>query len=572
VPWALYRRGPARDYVDVPWEAFCHYLSRAQLKQLAGEEVGGKVQLDADTRRKSDETKPDGPVPDLYGRAEVWEVWDKESKKVIFIARGWNEGPLHEVDDPLGLEGFFSSPRPMQAIASPDTLTPVTPYEVYRDLAEELNLVTRRISAIIKQLKVKFGYAAVGNLAADLKSLESAEDGEGIPFSGVEQFLQKGGLDQAVLFWPLDPSVKALAQLYLQRDQIKQTIYEVTGIADILRGQSDPNETLGAQQIKQQWGSLRIQKMQGEVARFARDLFRMKAELIATRFTPANLQMMTGIRLDEQGLQILKSDALRSYRIDIESDSTIRADMTRSQEQMNLFLQGTAQFAQSMGGVVPLAPQLLPAVIEVYSAFARKFKLGKQAEDALDSLSQMAPQMAEQAQQGEQDPKAQADMAKVEIEKERLELDKQDRAATHQRENTKVENEATFKQRELDLQEKKINTEAQLKVREQDTNAHLKVREQDTNATLKDKELNTNERVEGKKIKLSAAQKRKELAEIENGPEVGDEPAPDPNKPLLDAMQGLAAMLEQTVKAVSARKRVVRDPKTNRVIGVEPVH
>jgi hypothetical protein len=37
----------------------------------------------------------------------------------------------------------------------------------------------------------------------------------------------------------------------------------------------------------------------------------------------------------------------------------------------------------------------MPTVIEVYSAFARTYKLGKQAEDALDKLSDQGKQMAE---------------------------------------------------------------------------------------------------------------------------------------------------------------------------------
>jgi hypothetical protein len=482
VPWAQFRRGPGKVWPDVPWVAFCHYLSRKQLKRLAGEKVGKEVQLDALVRKK-DEVKPDGPVPDLYGRAEVWEIWDKEARKVIFIARSYAEGPLAEVEDPLSLEGFFPCPRPMYAIASPDTLCPVTPYEVYRDLAEELNLVTRRIAKIIAQLKVKGGYAAAGNLADDLKTLESADDGEFIPFSGVEQFLSGGGLEKAIMFWPLEPAVKALAQLYLQRDQIKQTIYEVTGIADILRGQTDPDETLGAQQIKAHWGSLRIQRMQAEVARFARDLFRMKAELIATRFTPQNLEMMTGVRLDEQGQAMLQNDALRTYRIDIESDSTIRADMTRSQEQMNLFIGATAQFATAAAGVIPLAPQVLPAAVEVYTSFARKFKLGKQAEDALDSLSQAAAQQStqpaepspEEIKAKAMEQKAQLDaqmlQQKMAMEQQKGQMDLQAQQQKHEMELQKMQAEIQMQREEMQIMREKLGMEMQAKREEMELDA-----------------------------------------------------------------------------------------------------
>jgi hypothetical protein len=408
VDWADYRQGPAKSWDRVPWVAFRHYLSRRELKAKFGEK-GTKAQLDSLTRPKTDHD-PEKPPPDLYGRAEVWEIWDKEGQEVVFVARGYGEGPLNRIKDPLGLEGFFCIPRPMQAIRRRGSLTPVCPYEVYKTLAEELNLVTRRISKIVAQLKVRGMYASSDG--GDMKTLESADDGELIPATSIAHFANQGGLEKAILFWPLDPAVKALQQLYAQRDQIKQTIYEVTGIADILRGSTQASETATAQQIKAQWGSLRIQRMQQEVARYARDLFRLKAEVMCKHFTPEMLQMMTQIQLTPEAQELMKS-ATTAYRIDIETDSTIRADLTRMQEQMNQFLQGTAQFAQAAMGIVQLVPEALPVVVEVYSSFARSFNLTKSAEDALESLSEIAKQASQQPKGQQEDPEAKAAEAKM---------------------------------------------------------------------------------------------------------------------------------------------------------------
>jgi hypothetical protein len=44
-------------------------------------------------------------------------------------------------------------------------------------------------------------------------------------------------------------------------------IYEVTGISDIVRGQGNAQETATAQEIKSQWGSLRIRKLQKQIER-----------------------------------------------------------------------------------------------------------------------------------------------------------------------------------------------------------------------------------------------------------------------------------------------------------------
>jgi hypothetical protein len=213
-----------------------------------------------------------------------------------------------------------------------------------------------------------------------------------------------------------------LQQLYTQREAIKATIYEVTGLSDILRGASSASETATAQQIKSQWGSLRIQNLQKEVQRVARDLFRIKVELMAKHYDPQTLVMAANMQDDDPqrlqaALQMFKSSILH-YRVDIETDSTIRADLSRNQEQMNLFLAGSGQFVQGMMGAAQMMPQLLPAMVEVYTAFARNFSLGKQAEDALDQLSSQAPQMAEKASQPQNDPadkKAAVEQQKAEM-------------------------------------------------------------------------------------------------------------------------------------------------------------
>jgi hypothetical protein len=131
---------------------------------------------------------------------------------------------------------------------------------------------------------------------------------------------------------------------------------------------------------------------------------------------------MTGLQLTPEAEQILRSDALRSYRIDIETDSTIRGDVGRKLEQMSQFIQGTASFAQAVGGIVQTAPPLLPMFTEVYAAFARQFDLGKQAEDALDQMSANVQQFMQQQQQQAGQPDPAAEKAKVDAEAKQAEL------------------------------------------------------------------------------------------------------------------------------------------------------
>lgn len=477
VHWKQFRRGPAYVWDDVPWIAFELYLTREELEKLSPK-YGSKVSLDVSVNKPNEKTE-DRTIPEIFKRARVWEIWDKDSRKVIFIAESFKERPIREEDDPLELEGFFPIPRPLYAVETSNSLVPIVPYEIYKAQAEELEKVSDRIVTLTEAVKAKSLHDA---RITEMERLNNADDADSVPIENVAIFADGSKLADHVMFYPIEVIVAALEKLYLARDQIKQTIYEITGIADIMRGQTNPNETLGAQEKKIQWGSLRIQNKQQEIQRYARDLFRIKAELFATKFEPQFLTMMTGIPLvpqptgnpqtDQQAqeqsaavLKMLKSDKLRGFHVDVESDSTIRADLSRNQQNMTLFLQGTAQFAQSMGPIVMTFKEMTPAVIDVYSAFARNFKLGKQAEDALDKIGQLAQEAAQQPQQPS--PEQQAEAAKAQAAQQQMQMQMQadqQKAAMeaknaqdkHQMDMAKMTAELQIKQQELAMKKEEL--------------------------------------------------------------------------------------------------------------------
>jgi hypothetical protein len=297
VPWRSFRRGPGKSWKDVPWVSFELYLSYSEVERLIeGEKDSARIlkelkfSYSAEPKKQAEQQGEN--LSKLAMRARVWEIWDKDNREVHFIAPDYSNRRLTTMKDPLELVDFFPIPRPLAALMAPDSLVPITLLQVYETLLEELNEVQRRILKLTGQLRPRFGYAG---LSDDIKSINEADDGEGVALSSAEMFItQGGGLDKAITWWPLDSIVNALAQLTQQREMIKATIYEVTGLSDIVRGASDPDETATAQQLKSQWGSLRIQKMQSEVARFARDLFRLKAEIMANKFSFETMLLMTG--------------------------------------------------------------------------------------------------------------------------------------------------------------------------------------------------------------------------------------------------------------------------------------
>jgi len=378
VSWADYREGPAKRWRDVPWVGYKHAISEADKKRLESDDVA---------KAYADEPDADNEELDV----DVWEIWCKETSKVYFVIES-NSRVLSVMDDPLKLTGFFPQPAPVQPITGTGRRTPVCPYAVYQKLAEELDAITVRIDGLVSGLKVR-GIVATG--AEVIEELASAGDNTIITAGDLEGLMAMGGIEKAIAWWPIDKAVAVLRELYLAREQVKATIYEVTGISDIVRGASNSGETATAQQIKTQWGSMRIKKLQRLIERCVRDVFVISAEIIAQHFSQETLQKMSGIQISPEAMQLLQKP-LDHYRIDVESDSTVRADLTRMRGEMSEFLQGTASFFETMAPVVQQSPKVAGPVAALYSSFARQFSLGREAEAALDQMVQLAQEASEQ--------------------------------------------------------------------------------------------------------------------------------------------------------------------------------
>lgn len=452
VNWEDFRHGPGKRWEEVTWIAFRHKMSRKQLVEKFGN-LGKEVNLDTpedDVLSKLDDTK----IEDLFKRADIWEIWDKDEKKVIFISKSYKERPLQEIHDPLGLSGFFPTPEPLYAIEDTGTLIPGTLYEQYREQANELNRVSSRINVIINGLKLRGVYDS--QLGGVIQSLMEGEDNKLIPTDDAVAFIERGGLDKAIWLMPIDMAAKVLEVLEASRERIKQTIYEITGIADIIRGATDPQETLGAQKIKSEWGSLRIQKIQKDVQRLARDLIRITAEIISEKFDIALLDQATDMNIAmqaQQGVQplqaqtggvgqtppgqmgpvapaptldqisqLMKSDAMRAYRIDIETDSTIQELAKQDQEEVTKLLQGIVEFLNGIAPAVQSGALPIEAVKALLMTAVRRFKLGAEVEDSLEGIQppQAPPDQETVNAQAEAQAQEQRDRQTMELERAKL--------------------------------------------------------------------------------------------------------------------------------------------------------
>jgi len=371
---------PCRQFRDTQWVAFRHLFTEKQvLKEFNDSQQLQKLKTDnkmeevlkwteesaaKDTVGGGGAMKTSDKLGDVIKKCMVWEIWDAQERQIIWYIRE-SRGIVLRVDpDALGLSGFFPIPRPLLAVTTTDSQLPRPYYDLYRHLASDLDETSSRISDLTKKIKVRGGYNAANR---DIANMLLADDGKMIPVDGID--LMNGGLQNHIWLVPILEWMNALKELYTARDQTKGAIYEVMGISDIMRGNTNPYETATAQRIKGTMGTNRLDGQKTVCANFALDLLRMKAEIISKNFDASTLTKMTGEEVTPAVEAILRDDFQRVCAIDIETDSTIAIDETQEQEanaKILMAMQGILQGAQGllMTGVLP-PPMIIQFTLEL---------------------------------------------------------------------------------------------------------------------------------------------------------------------------------------------------------------
>lgn len=446
VPWNRFLHGYATKWKNVPWVAFELPMTKEEFADNFGEELAALCEWTSIETEKSDESdgRREANTETATQGAWVYEIWDKRTRKVYFVTESLKERLLKVVTDPLNLSGFFPCPRPMMLFSPISSLTPVALYQFYKEQAEELNRVTVRINKIVSALKVRGFYDST---IEGLDKVMTADDNVLIPAENVSALQQGQTLEKAIFLMPIDKLVAVLQQLYAQRAQVKQVIYEITGIADIMRGASVASETLGAQELKNQWGTLRLKRAQKEVQRYARDCLRIMAEITSTQLSPTTLKAMTGVALPleaekqqaaaiaqqaamsgqppppeiqaalgqpsvEQLLQLLSNDLQRAYRINIETNSTIDAEATDDKQDMSELMNAIAQFLNGVAPAVQSGVMPFEAAKAMLLGIVRKFRFGGDVEDLLKQTQPPQPP------QEKQDPKNSPELVQAQVQAE----------------------------------------------------------------------------------------------------------------------------------------------------------
>jgi len=404
VAWRDFGHTIARTWEEVTavWRKV--YLGRPALVERFGEELGGKIPLDTkpETTKTFNEKMGEGA-----SEACIYEIWDKTTGEVIWLSKSMGK-ILDTKPDPLKLENFWPCPKPLYATITTDSLIPVPDFALYQDQARQLDTLADRIDGFIQALKVRGVYDAS---EPSLQRLFTEGDNNALlPIKNWGAFAEKQGMAGAINLVDITPIAAALQSSYTAMDQVKSQIYEIMGIADIQRGQTDPNETLGAQIIKSNNASGRLKTMQHDVVNFATSLLSIKAQIICNHFTDDTIIKISGAMqlspqdqmLIPQALQLLKDEPAKNFRIEVTSDSMIYQDEQQEKQNRVEFLSAFSQFMQTALPTAMQAPELTPLLMEMLKFGVTGFKAGKGMEGLIDET---ADKFREQAKRMEGQPK-----------------------------------------------------------------------------------------------------------------------------------------------------------------------
>lgn len=410
--WEDYFEAVARGPYEVRWKAKRAYMTKNELCERFGEKIGNAVQL---TKNPNDlkRQKLNGDEPQFLMQAEVYEIWDRDTKRVYWISEGYKEGPLDCKDDPLHLKDFYPCPLPLVATTTTDSTYPTPDYKIYERLAEELDYTTKRISAMVDC--IRFVGATAAQFNSDVKNMLKLDDGQLWPVENWAAWAEKGGLKGVMDWLPFDQCVAAIGPLMEYQTSLYAQINEITGIPDIVRGSTDPNETLGVQQQKAHWVQVKLAEKQQDVQRFCRDVIAKIAEIIfeVGLFSDESIALMCGVSEmppeDQQNfpyaMQLLRSDEMRTFRVDIETDSTIAADEESDKAARMEYMNTLNSVLGNLQSVMQFRPELIHPMIESALFAVRGFRTGKPVEGALQkALQEIEDNDAAAAEQAAQQP------------------------------------------------------------------------------------------------------------------------------------------------------------------------
>lgn len=471
VHWRDVRWSPARTYQELRWIAYRSYMTRDEAIKRFGED---KVNGIAFTSKGPENLfEGQGRAATLVDKqAEVWEIWDKDTKNVYWWAKGAQD-VLDIRPDPLKLDEFFPGAEPMLANLTTDKYVPKADWLIAQDIYSKIDQIETRLSMLVDACK------AVGIYAGDSEAVKNlmtqAVENQLIPVDNWAMYLERGGLKGAIEWLPIQAIAEVIALLSQEQQAWIQKLYQVTGMSDILRGQATTAGTTATEQkIKAQFGSVRITALQNEFALFTTDLLNKKVQIIRNFYDPQRIVELSNImqtpdrEFADKAIALIKDPNQFNIRIAIRSDSMAAIDMESLKNERTSFLQAMSQFIGQATQVGTTMPEVVPFLMQLMRFGLAGFKSSSEMEGIVDqAIAKMEEQLAAKAAQP---PKPSPEEQKMQME---MQLSQQEAASKQQAdqqsamlEQQKAQADLQMKREEFELDKQKMLMELDFKKQE----------------------------------------------------------------------------------------------------------
>lgn len=282
---------PARKWAEVGWVARRAWMTLTQMKKRFPNVTEDKLRAACYTDRKD----RDYGMSDNSAKAGVWEVWHRNDNRVYWVTPEvdviLDQGPPH-----LDLHGFFPCPRPAYGTLQRRTLIPIPDYKRYSYHLDQINDLTIRIYNLLDHVKLKVFIPSGGDIGSAVEvAIKSDDDSLVIPVPAAA--LGASTSQNIFVTLPLQEIATTIQGLIEARGQLIQDFYQLSGISDIMRGATEAQETLGAQQLKSQYGSVRVRDKIDELQRVAKDMAFIASQIMAKNFSRETLLDMSRMEI-----------------------------------------------------------------------------------------------------------------------------------------------------------------------------------------------------------------------------------------------------------------------------------